>query len=562
VHEARLRALLDVGRSLVSELDPDAVLQRLLVCARELTGARYAAIGVLDDAREQLERFIVAGIDDETHRAIGDLPRGRGVLGVLIDDPRPLRLADVGAHPHSYGFPAHHPPMTTFLGVPVLIRGEAWGNLYLTEKEGGEPFTDEDEDAAVLLAEWAAVAITNARLYRHESSRRHELERANRALETTVEVARVLGGVTDVDVALELIVKRSRALLDARAAEVALVDGDQLVLAAVTGDGLEDVRGTRLALEDSLAGRVLASGRTQRLDEVPVHAFAHRRLGARRAIVVPMVFRTRTLGVLMVFDRMGEDAPFTADDQRLLEAFAVSAASAVATAQTATDAALRRSIKASEDERRRWARELHDETLQELAGLRVTLGGARRTGDAAALRAAIDGAIEMLTVGVSNLRSLIADLRPASLDELGVEAALESLIDRVRTTSGMRVELDVRLRSDNGRGPGRLDPEIEATVYRLVQEALTNVNKHAGAETVWVTVAAAGGALEVAVRDDGRGFDAGAPAAGFGLLGMRERLALVGGSLDVRGEEGRGTSVQARIPLRAEAAAAASPEPA
>ena len=554
MHEARLRALLEVGRSLVSELDPDAVLRRLLVCARELTDARYAAIGVLDEARDHLERFLVDGVGEDVHRAIGDLPRGRGVLGVLIDDPRPLRLDDVGAHPQSYGFPPGHPPMTTFLGVPVLIRGEAWGNLYLTEKAGEGGFTDEDEEIAVVLAEWAVVAITNARLYRDESDRRHALERANRALETTVEVSRALGGVTDVDVALELIVKRSRALLGARAAEVALVDGDELVIAAVTGEGLDDVRGTRLALEESLAGRVLASGRTQRLDEVPAHAFARRRLGARRAVVVPMVFRTRTLGVLMVFDRLGEDAPFTADDQRLLEAFAVSAASAVATAQTATDAALRRSIKASEDERRRWARELHDETLQELAGLRVMLGGARRTGDAAALTEAIDGAIELLTVGVSNLRSLIADLRPASLDELGVEAALESLIDRVRTTSGLQVQYAIEL-PDGGDGAAtRLDPEIEATVYRLVQEALTNTTKHAGAESVSVTVATRGDGLEIEIRDDGRGFDSGAPAAGFGLLGMRERLALVGGSLDVAGAAGQGTTVRARIPLRAAAA--------
>src|ERR1700742_3207687 len=140
----RLTRLVDVGRSLVTELDPEAVLQRLLEAARELTGARYAAIGVLDERREQLERFLTAGIDEETHRAIGDLPRGRGVLGALINDPRPLRLADVGMHPQSYGFPVAHPEMNTFLGVPILIDGRAWGNLYLTEKDDGE-FTDDDE---------------------------------------------------------------------------------------------------------------------------------------------------------------------------------------------------------------------------------------------------------------------------------------------------------------------------------------------------------------------------------------------------------------------------------
>src|SRR3954453_15935903 len=147
VDEHRLRRLIEVGRSLVTVLDPEVVLERLLEVARELTGARYAAIGVLDEKRSGLERFVTAGIDEDTHRLIGDLPRGRGVLGVLITDPRPLRLADVGMHAQSYGFPLSHPAMTTFLGVPIVIDGEAWGNLYLTEKAGGEEFTETDEEA-------------------------------------------------------------------------------------------------------------------------------------------------------------------------------------------------------------------------------------------------------------------------------------------------------------------------------------------------------------------------------------------------------------------------------
>jgi len=176
--EARLRRLLDVGRSLISELEPETVLQRVLDVARELTGARYAAIGVLDDRREALERFLTVGIDEDTHRQIGDLPRGRGVLGVLIADPQPLRLADVSAHPRSSGSPLAPPPMTTFLGVPIVIEGEAWGNLYLTEKEGGE-FTEDDEEAVIVLAGWAAIAIANARLYRAVTrARRQALPRA------------------------------------------------------------------------------------------------------------------------------------------------------------------------------------------------------------------------------------------------------------------------------------------------------------------------------------------------------------------------------------------------
>src|SRR3954469_8210264 len=260
VNEHRLRRLVEVGRSLVTVLDPEAVLERLLEVARELTGARYAAIGVLDERRERLERFLTAGIDEETHRAIGDLPRGRGVLGVLISDPRPLRLADVGAHAQSDGFPVNHPQMSTFLGVPIVIDGQGWGNLYLTEKADGE-FTEEDEESVVVLSDWASIAIANARLYRTVRERRDELERTMRGLETTTEISLALAGVTNLDRVLELVVKRSRALINARSAEIALLDGDDFVVAAAAGEGVEGLKGHRVPVEASLASAALRTGR-------------------------------------------------------------------------------------------------------------------------------------------------------------------------------------------------------------------------------------------------------------------------------------------------------------
>src|SRR3954451_7032465 len=216
VDEQQLRRLLEVGRALVAERDADAVLDHVLEVARELTGARYAALGVLDEEGRMLERFLTLGIDDETHRIIGDLPHGRGVLGVLIEDPRPLRLDDVGHPPKSYGFPPGHPPMKTFLGVPIRIRGEVFGNLYLTEKAGGRDFTEDDEASIVILADWAAIAIANARLSHAAEQRRLDLERAVRGLEVTTAIARAVGGETDIDRVLELIVKRARALVHAR----------------------------------------------------------------------------------------------------------------------------------------------------------------------------------------------------------------------------------------------------------------------------------------------------------------------------------------------------------
>ena len=249
----RLRALLAVNRTIMAELDPDAVLRRVLEVAREQTGAAYAAIGVLDPSGAALERFITSGLDEPTHRAIGDLPHGRGVLGLLIDDPRALRLDDVGSHPSSYGFPAGHPPMASFLGVPIAVRGETWGNLYLTEKTGGGPFSEVDEEIACTLADSAAIAIENARLYEAERARRRDLERANRALETTTELSRALGGVTDVDRTLELITKRSRALLGARTAELAVLDGEDFVIRAVAGPGVDDLVGRRIPITESVA---------------------------------------------------------------------------------------------------------------------------------------------------------------------------------------------------------------------------------------------------------------------------------------------------------------------
>jgi signal transduction histidine kinase len=520
--------------------------------AQELTGARYAAIGVLDDRRERLEQFLTKGIDEETHRAIGDLPHGRGVLGVLIHDPRPLRLADVGAHPESYGFPLAHPPMHTFLGVPIVVHGETWGNLYLTEKADGE-FTDEDEEAVTVLADWAAIAIANSRLYRDVRQRRDELQRANRGLETTTEIGRALGGVTDLDRVLELVVKRSRALIDARAAELALVEGDELVVAAVAGEGVSGIRGSRLTIDQSIAGSVMRTGRAQRFSSVPEKSFAHSAFAASTALATPMLFRNRVIGVLSVFDRMSGTATFSEEDERLLQAFAVSAATAVATVQSASNEALRRSVDASEQERRRWARELHDETLQELAGLKVLLSGARRADDRARLDAAVDESIGIITRGIANLRALITDLRPASLDELGTEPAVQALVERVRAQTGLAIDLDVRLAYEEGRSPHRHVPEIEIVVYRLVQEALTNVVKHAGATRVQVRIAEGDedhDHLLVEVGDDGAGFDPDRADGGFGLVGMRERVALVRGELEVESRPGGGTRLVARIPVR------------
>jgi signal transduction histidine kinase len=405
----------------------------------------------------------------------------------------------------------------------------------------------------VVLADWAAIAIANARLYRAVRERRDELERTMRGLETTTEVSRALGGLTDLERVLELVVKRSRALIDARAAEIALLDGDEFVMAAVAGEGMDGFKGTRVAIDDSLAAHVLRTGRLQRFAQVPTDTFAYRELGARAAIVTPMSFRNRPVGFLVVFDRLHSDRPFNDEDERLLQAFAASAATAVATAQNATEEALRRSIDASEAERTRWARELHDETLQQLAGLRVLLSGARRSGESERMSAAIESALEQITTAIGDLRSLITELRPAALDELGIKPALETLATRMIQQTDIEIELDVELDADV-----RHAPEVESAVYRIAQEAMTNVAKHARATRIHASVSDRSGDIAVTVRDNGRGFDAHQRSTGFGLLGMRERLALVGGTFELESAPGAGTVLRATIPTKRLSAQAAS----
>ncbi len=546
--EHRLARLIDAGRGLLSELDLETVLDRLLRTAADLTGARYVALGVLDEGRRELSRFLTRGIDEETHRAIGDLPRGRGILGVLIDDPRPLRLDDVGDHPRSYGFPPGHPPMRSFLGVPILIRGEAWGNLYLTEKAGGEPFALDDEEAVIVLADWAAIAIENAGLYREVTVRREELERAVRGLRATAAIARAIGGETELERILELVVKRGRALIEAHDVLIMLREGDELVIAAGAGH-VEVANTARLPLTGSTAGQVLAEGRSRRIaDAARELLIPPEELGlehASTALLVPLVYRGQGLGVLAAFDRLDGDGAFTRDDEQLLEAFAAQAATAVATAKSVEADRRRRSLAATEAERHRWARELHDETLQALGGLKVLLSSATRLDDPEAMRASMREATQQLTGDIEALRALIAELRPPALDQLGLAPALTSLAQRTGAGNDVEVRADVELPGDR-----RLAPELETTVYRVVQESLTNVVKHANASSIDIAVRCADDAVEVSVADDGIGFDTDAPArSGFGLAGMRERVELAGGDLSVLRGAGAGTVIRARLPL-------------
>jgi signal transduction histidine kinase len=539
--ENRLRALVETGVAITSELSLDALLQRLVESAAELTGARYAALGVIDGSGSELERFLTTGIDAKTQAAIGDLPRGRGILGVLIREDAPLRLHNLGDDPRSVGFPPHHPPMRTFLGVPVHLRGVAYGNLYLTEKADGEDFTEEDQELVELLASQAAVAIENARLYEAATGWSKQLESLN-------EVGNALATETDLDPLLDLVARRLRELLDARLVTVLLPSGDdQLRFAAVAGDRA-DIAGATITRSTSKSGRVLERAQSQRvdsvLDDVDVDHEAMRLLGARTGLWVPLIARGRAIGVLAAHDKLGADVRFTETDLRLAETFATRAAVAVDLSERIARDSLRRVVEAQELERRRLARELHDETGQALTSILLGLKGLEERMDDAESREAAEELRELVVSTLQDVRRLAVELRPSALDDFGLVAALERLTGSFAEQTGIAVDFQTALAEE------RLPEEVETAIYRIVQESLTNVVKHARARRVSILLARKDGAVKAVVEDDGQGFDPAEPTGGSGLVGMRERLALLGGRLAVESAPDRGTTVAAEVPVR------------
>ena len=541
----RLRVLVDAGIALSSELSLDALLQQLVETAAQLTGARYAALGVIDQTGTGLERFLTTGIDAQTHAAIGDLPRGRGILGVLIRETKPLRLEALGDNPRSVGFPPHHPPMQTFLGVPILLRGVAYGNLYLTEKEGGGAFTDEDEELTQLLAAQAAVAIENTRLYDTST-------RWLRHLESLNEIGDALTGELELEPLLALVARRLRGLVNARLVLIALPEPGRegLRVAAADGEGSDayGLVGVELELGRSKTGRVLQRGRSERVDSVlddpEIDQQAARRMGVRSALYVPLVAQSRPIGVVVVHDKLGATSSFTDEDVRLTESLAARAATAVDLSERVSRDAVRRVVEAQELERARLARELHDETGQALTSILLglkSLEGRVDTDDGG------DAVAELRDLVVSTLqdvRRLAVELRPAALDDFGLVPAIERLRDTVEEQGGFSVDVHSAL------GGERLPPETETALYRIVLEALLYVLTHADATRVSVRLSQAEKSVTLVVQDDGKGFHPESVRdGGLGLVGMQERVALLGGRLTVQSSEGGGTLLQAEVPL-------------
>jgi two-component system, NarL family, sensor histidine kinase DevS len=540
--EDRWRRLIETGIAVTSELTLDALLQRIIEAAAQLTGAKYAALGVIDTSGRGLERFLTTGIDAETQERIGELPHGRGILGVLIHDAQPLRLHDLMADRRAVGFPPHHPPMRTFLGVPILLRGVAYGNLYLSEKGGAEDFTSEDEELVTLLAAQAAVAIENARLY--ESATRWLSQ-----LESLTEIGNALAGETELQPLLQLIGERLAPLIDAELVVIAIpIGGGDLRIEAAAGPVAEELIGTTLARNTSKSGRVLERRRSERvdstLDDVEVDQELARRVGLRSGLFVPMLVADRPIGVIAAHNKLGTDPRFTEEDQRLTETFGARAAVAVDLADRVARDALRRVVEGQELERRRLARELHDETGQALTSILLGLKHVEDADSPESTRAAAAELREQIVETLQNVRRLAVELRPSALDDFGLAPALDRLAEAFGEQSGIAVDIETNL---DGQ---RLPPEVETALYRIVQEALTNVAKHAEARRVSIVVTRRGGSVTAVIEDDGQGFGAGGGTGeGLGLVGMKERVGLLGGRLALESTEGAGTTVVAEVPV-------------
>jgi signal transduction histidine kinase len=526
----RLRALLDAVVGIGTDLDLRSTLQRIVESACALAGARYGALGVIGADRSQLSDFITHGIDPATHAKIGDLPHGRGVLGLLITDPRPVRLPDIRKHPNSYGFPPHHPPMHSFLGVPVRTRDQIFGNLYLAEKQGAAEFSDDDEEIVIALAAAAGVAIDNARLFALA-------QRRERWLAAAAEITGVLLGTVRRTEALQLIARRAREVSGADLVLVLLSDDENSRYTIEVADGADPGCGSLVG------GRIPAEGvpadfgqeRYRAVEHLPSVAEWPGPVPDGPALAAPLAVSGTMHGVLIVAQ---SDAQMASDeDAVLLSAFAGQAALALERARAQEE---REQLAVLED-RERIARDLHDVVIQRLFATGMQLQGAVPHAAKAEAVKRINAAVDDLDATIRDIRRSIFELR-APLDAT-LRTELRATIDAATETLGFRPTLDTAGPVDSAI-PDDIVPELLA----VLREALANVARHARARSARVSVRAADGEVVLQVEDDGVGID---PAmARGGLVNMGERAHDLGGAFEAGpGSGGTGTVLTWRVPL-------------
>ncbi|WP_427892822.1 GAF domain-containing protein [Kribbella sp. GL6] len=537
-YQDRLRALLDAVVGIGADLDLNSTLDRIVTAACELAGARYGALGVVGADGKRLVRFITHGVTGEEIAAIGPYPEGHGILGLLIDRPEPIRLHDLAEHPRSYGFPANHPPMKSFLGVPIRTREHAFGNLYLTEKTGGADFTEDDERTVTALAAAAGVVIDNARLYADTEQRRHWHE-------VTAEITQLMLGEFDIDQALQLIARRSREVLGGQVSAVLLTDADELVVRAVDGPAeFAKYVGRRVPGTVPILGRVGAGGGEQVViedlaqvlrDAGGVDAFPEGAVLGRTTLASLPPGSSGTGGVLVVAAESGTGTRI-AEGAELARMFAGQATLALERSQAQRD----RDMLAVLEDRDRIARDLHDLVIQRLFATGLQLQGMQRL-----VRPEHQ---QRLTRAVDDIDTTIHDLR-AAIFELqqppgasSLRADVQALVSEYAEALGFRPRLVCT---------GPIDTVVSAVIrpqiLATVRESLSNVVRHAQATEVTVELTIAGD--EVITRTTDNGVGIGDRRRNSGLRNLTERAQSLGGTVEITAIHPHGTIIELRAPL-------------
>ena len=534
----RHEVLVEAGIVLASELSLPVVLKKIVDLACEVADARYGAVGVLGpDGR--IAEFITHGITDEQREKIGPLPEGHGLLGLLIKDPRPLRLRNIQEHMSSSGFPPNHPPMTSFLGVPIAVRGRVFGNLYLTEKQGADEFTEGDEEAVLQLAAQAAVAVENARLYA-EAKRDQEL------LAAVNEIARAILEGHDIEDVLHVVARRARDLAASRLATIVTADGPdgKLVVRVAVGERSDQVEGAVFSSEDSLAGEVMRARAGVMLTDVAADMRSNDPLvrvgGFGPVVFVPLSIGEKRFGVLKVANFQGEPG-FTSDDLTVLQTFAGQAAVALEHARIQDEL---KKLALVED-RERIAKELHDDIIQSLFAEGMSLQASLSVaGDPEEIRRRITQSVEHIDRVIRDLRNYIFALTPGAAADRALERSLHDIAQSFSEASNV----DIEVRAD-AEAAARLSTR-SADVLQAVREAVSNAVRHSGADLVVISIARASDVVLLEVSDNGTGFDVeGSGGKGHGLANLSARAEALGGELDIESEPGRGTWVRIRVPV-------------
>jgi signal transduction histidine kinase len=535
----RHEVLVEAGLALVSELSLPIVLQKIVDLACDVADAKYGAVGVVG-ANGRISEFITHGITQEERDRIGPLPEGHGLLGVLIEKATPLRLRNIRDHMSSSGFPPNHPPMTSFLGVPIAIRGRVFGNLYLTEKKGSEEFTESDEDAVLQLAAQAAVAIENARLYA-------EAQMSHRRITAVNDVMQAILQGRDARELLPLIANHARELVDAKIATVVTPDEDdpkRLIVRVADGDHAEALGGLVFPSSNSVSGEVMRSNETLVLADALSDRRTHQpfvKLGdIGPAIFAPLAVKDRAFGTLAVGNHPG-DRLFSSEDVGLVQTFAAQAS--VALEQARIQGELKRF--ALVEDRERIAKELHDDVIQSLFAEGMALQSSLAVvGNPEAMETRITQAVEHIDRVIRDLRNYIFALTPGAAADHALERSLKDVAREFAAASNTDIEVVA-----DPTAAARLSGKT-ADVLQAAREAISNAVRHSGGDTVRVSLACTTDTAVLEVADNGKGFSPlEAAGKGNGLKNLRSRAESMGGELDIESAPGQGTWVRVRIPL-------------